>query len=97
MRLNEVVLKSSSQNPAVKYKVVIEDVSAGVGEPDLRLTCTCPGYRHRRECRHVKEVAQQNVRREPCPACGVQQWSETTLVSGANALICDSCDFNIAW
>lgn len=96
MRFNEVVLKSSSQNPAVKYKVVMEDV--GIPEaPELKLTCTCLGYRNRRQCRHVNEVAQQNVRQEPCPSCGATTWSETTLVGGANALICDSCDWSIAW
>jgi hypothetical protein len=96
MQLNEVVTKASSRPGNPPYKVMFQEVGSEQA-PELVLSCTCEGYRHRRSCRHINEVAQQRVRTEPCPSCGATTWSETTTVGGANALICDTCDFNVAW
>lgn len=47
----------SKSDPSVMYTVDM-----------VRRTCTCPGYRYRRTCRHLRELEDAI----PCEACGAR-------------------------
>lgn len=96
MRYDEIVLVPSSKAGAPPYKVRMAE-QGNPQAPELVLTCTCKGYEFRKQCRHVNHVAQERVRKEPCPSCGELQWSEVDLVNGGKALLCDSCNFSVAF